>query len=474
MTCIAGLSNLNVVDLVRQLSLAAATAIAVVLVAAAASVVVSPLFAANKAVSRVTSAVISQFATIPMLVTALVTLFLSPRGALPFVLPIVLTLGPMFICAMQGAISGRQVAATVNLGARRSPVREVRFLWAPFAALSVVEGVAVVSPIALLGVLLGQMIDGTYGSLGQRLVDTSVSGSCSKILSSVIPIFILALAMTAAVHCLRNALLRRFDMGEIELQSNQISSVRSWELLVAASLPIVVLLAIWYVVAFVANVSLFKLPHLVFWQLLQDHSLFATVADTIRLTFGRVFMALFVVVGLSYVVAIAVQQSRLVSFSTYIVLIFVQSVPAILFLPLFSVATNSPEFSTLIVSTISGLYSILVVLTAKRRVWINIPINAMFRSRARWYRIEWHVLLPWSFEVIIRAMRLSLPQVVSAVLICEYYLLGSGIGDQLKFFESTARFYPFWALVLGTVGATSLFLVVFAVLEFGFARRYRT
>lgn len=412
-----------------------------------------------------TSAAIS---SMPIVVVALILEFLAPSDALPYLLPIFLGFTPLIISSLSGAATARNVATRIVLGHTPSVYREIRLIYLPFCALGAARGVSVALPSVLLGTLIGQMMNGE--GLGQRLSAASISVSSQQRLEVLVPLIALAIALRGFVWWGERALARRLGVAQVEGRTMQIIPTGIGKLAMTIAIPGVAFAVLWCLVALAMpkDVHIVRLPQMV------PGDLAAEVAGSVLRTLGRVVAAFAASIVAGYLICVLTPRWKGAQQVFYALAVVVQTVPAMFFLPLLAALSANYALNAIVVGTIAGTYCIVELLSRRRTDWIEIEAHRLQARLAGWHRLERYVMLPWSVDALLAGCKIAMPQIVSAILVCEYFSVGDGLGDSLKMAYLNVKYDRFWTLVLALLAGIWAVLGLITIVEYFLSKNLRT
>lgn len=427
----------------------------------------------NQAASNLIMSTSAVLSATPVVVVALILQFLGPPSSLTYLLPIFLGFTPLIVSSLSGAGTARNVATRLVFGYSSSVLREIKSIYLPFSVLGVARGVSLALPSVLLGTLIGQMIESE--GLGQRLAAASVSTNSQQRLQVIVPLLLLALLLRAIVGWSERSLVHRFGSAEIEGHMAQTLPIKLGRLAVVMAAPGLAVFALGCLVALAMpdDVHIFRLPQSLPVDLVLaggSGGLQRDAADTLR----RVIAAFAASIGAGYLICVLAPNWRYVDRIFHLLAIVVQIVPAMFFLPLLAALSADYALNAVLVGSITGTYCIVEALSKRRADWNEIESNRLKAQQSSWFRLERHVLLPWSINSLLAGGKVAAPQIVSAILVCEYFSVGNGLGDRLKMAYANVKFDDFWALVIAILAGTWVVLLLITLVEFFLSRVLRT
>lgn len=470
MTFVEWLASGNAQYLGAQFAITLSIALGVLVVLTVCSIGMAVSLGRNQAGSNLFMSTSAMLSSTPVVVVALILLYLGPPSSLPYLLPIFLGFTPLIVSSLSGVATARNI--TAGFGFSSSVPREIKWIYLPFSLLGVARGLSLALPSVLLGTLIGQMIDSD--GLGQRLAAASRSTNSQQLLQVIVPLLLLALLLRAIVGWSERSLVHRFGSAEIDARMTQTAPIKLSHLVVTMAAPGLAVVALGCLVAAAMpdGVHIFRLPS---WP--ADQAVAGVpggLQDAVADTLGRITAAFAASIGAGYLICALAPRYRYVDQIFRLLAMVVQIVPAMFFLPLLASMSANYALNAVLVGSISGTYCIVEVLSRRRASWNEIEANRLQTQQSGWFRLERYVLLPWSITSLLAGGKVAVPQIVSAILICEYINVGNGLGFHLNLAYWSSEFDKFGAVVLAILVGTWAMLWLITLFEFFLSRILRT
>lgn len=472
MTFVEWLASGNALYLGAQFAITLSIALGVLIVLTVCCIGMAVSLGRNQAGSNLFMSTSAMLSSTPVVVVALILLYLGPPSSLPYLLPIFLGFTPLIVSSLSGVATARNIATGIGFGFSSSILREIKSIYLPFSLLGVARGLSLALPSVLLGTLIGQMIDSD--GLGQRLAAASRSTNSQQLLQVIVPLLLLALLLRAIVGWSERSLLHRFGSAEIDARMTQTAPIKLGHLAVTMAVPGLAVVALGCLVAAAMpdGVHIFRLPS---WP--ADQTVAGVpggLQDAAADTLGRVTAAFAASIGTGYLICALAPRYRYVDQMFRLLAMVVQIVPAMFFLPLLAAMSADYALNAVLVGSISGTYCIVEVLSRRRASWNEIEAHHLQTQQSGWFRLERHVLLPWSIASLLAGGKVAVPQIVSAILVCEYINVGNGLGFRLNLAYWTSEFDEFGAVVIAILVGTWAVLWLITLFEFFLSRILRT
>lgn len=469
MTFVEWIASGNALYLGAQFAVTLSIAFGVLAFLTVCSIGMAITLGLNRTASNLVMSTAALLSSTPVVVVALILLYLGPASSLPYLLPIFLGFTPLIVCTLSGAETARNISSGIVFGYSGSVLREIKSIYLPFSLLGISRGLSLALPSVILGTLIGQMIDSD--GLGQRLSAASRSTNSHQLFQVIVPLLLLALLLRALVGWSERALVYRFGSAEIDARMTQTVPIKLGQLVVSMAIPALTIVALGYLVAasMPNGVHIFRLPS---WP--ASHALDVGPQSAAADTLGRVTTAFAASIGASYLICALAPRWRFIDQIFRLLAMVVQIVPAMFFLPLLAALSADYALNAVLVGSISGTYSIVEVVSKRRASWNEIEANRLQTQQSGWFRLEWHLLLPWSIASLLAGGKVAVPQIVSAILICEYINVGNGLGFLLNLAYWNSEFDQFGVVAISILLGTWAMLWLVTLLEFFLSRILRT
>lgn len=132
------------------------------------------------------------------------------------------------------------------------------------------------------------------------------------------------------------------------------------------------------------------------------------------------------------------------------VAILLQAIPAWAYAAPLILLFGRSGFVAIVIALLAAFLSAYDVLSGRRATFPKSVEMALTIAPTRAHRRQAYVFLPWLLPWMFTTIRVILPQIVSAVLVCEYLIIGDGLGWALRTVR-THDYDAFWAITAGIV-----------------------
>jgi ABC-type nitrate/sulfonate/bicarbonate transport system permease component len=409
-------------------------------------------------------------ATVPVLGYALIADSLLPgNNPLPWLLAAALSFGPITVTTVYALAEASMHAETLLRRGRVSFWRRIAAYDLPYASSAALNGLRIAVPPALLGAMLGEFMGSAKPpGLGNVLVSGLRSGRLPEALLVTTGILVLCAVISALIRALQTAARSWTRLESFEVRITDGAPMRA-EASAAAVLgwTLATGLIAWVLVASLRPswAPIIKTPWEVILFLLRPAFDPGQFSERLATTGTRVLFATALALLLAYTAAALPRSLRLLSSVTATMAFVIQSVPALALFPLVALLVDRGPATGVIVAGLSGFYPIFMTLTERRA---SLPLTAfafVHAARSSWWRRERFVFGPWVGPLVITGCRVALPQILSAVLVVEYLVIGDGAGDAIPMFNSRARYPEIWALIVALFAGISFVIFVLQWLE---------
>jgi ABC-type nitrate/sulfonate/bicarbonate transport system permease component len=345
---------------------------------------------------------------------------------------------------------------------------------------TLLSGLRVAAPAAVLGSLLAEFGSGGSAGLGTYLIGSLGRADPARLwgiglVATLISAFAYGAVGWVAQRVAGHTLPATTPVGQVPGPAPRRRAADVWIAVVAALLPI----AFWWliVLAFEAmGVSPVVLrdpagvvEHLAFAD--DSAETLQRLADALWQTLP--FAVVGTVIGLAFAFALALLGVlwRSLSDALLPVSLVTQSMPLVALAPLIVLVFGRDALGTLVI-TVSVTFFPAFVTMAQGLALVPQPLDDLVRayggSRAQWLR---HVGVPWSLPYLGAAGRLAAPRAVLGVMIAEWLATGFGLGNLLNESRGMLDYGMIWSVAAVSVLAAIALHALAAALERFMLRR---
>ncbi|MGF7234216.1 MAG: ABC transporter permease [Frankia sp.] len=429
---------------------------------------------------QVMSVVVTLY-NIPVLAVApLLQILLSSQGP-----SIAMAAMSVFFVTLLGTVAGLAAADPAMVDIVRAygggPVTVFRRVRLRYAMPSVLAGLAVSAPFALVGAMVGEFLGGRSTGLGvllvQSLSDLNVSREWGLCL-------VISTIGAACISLANYASRRLFPWGSTWTGTTLPAATRSLTPLrravrgiVNASTVLTIVLVIW-----VAAIKALRVPPFVARMPWDVWRYLFTVADAshhrsqlagaLVVTLSRALggCALGMAVGIS--LAVAMSQSALLRAALMPPITLLNSTPQLALVPVLALALGRGLVLTLTLAALIAMLPTIVNvesgINATATQFLDV-VRAAGGSRSQvWRKVIGPAILPQCFL----ALRISAPWAVLGVLYAEWLATGGGVGDLMVQQAVNGNYGGAWATAVAVSGACVTLYLLAEVAERSVLRRF--
>jgi ABC-type nitrate/sulfonate/bicarbonate transport system permease component len=410
---------------------------------------------------------------------------------------------PSIILAAQAVLFPTVVATAVGLRAiDRSSVEVIlaaggsnwtalRLARLPAAVPSVVAGLQIAAPSALLGAIIGEYMGGTQG-LGVAMVQAQGSFEVARAWGIAIVIAAMAAVVYLAIPWLARALLpwARVTVTNLGVKADRIAADKGgWQTLLGFAISIALtaatVVACWWIAvlivpggAYVARGPLEVIPYLTSQStnlLTAGEATAGTAWQYLLTALGQTFLDAGVgfVAGLVFAVVVAVLafQWPAVEQALMPVSMVLRSVPIVAAMPLLAMIFGRGLLAVTVLVTIMTFFPTLVNLLVAMR---NTPQSAidLFTSVGAGRALQIRkLMIPYALPALMGSIKIALPMSIGAAMVAEWLATGQGLGASMTVAATISDYNFVWAGVVAVLLASLIAYHVAGLLESQALRR---
>lgn len=235
-------------------------------------------------------------------------------------------------------------------------------------------------------------------------------------------------------------------------------------------LVVVIIVAGWWILLAVTGVSHFvaKTPADVWQYYVTDPQAAdnrSLVADTLVVTAHDAGIGYLVGLGGAFVIAVLFALLPAVGTTFRPVAMVLRTFPLVALTPLVILAFGRGNAGLAAIGFIVVFFAALVTISygIASAPHDALEVVAAFGGR-RWARV-WKVGVPSALPAFFTAARIAIPQSLSAALIAEWLVTGTGAGSQLMRAAGTSQYTALWSLAVAFILATTVVYTVVSTIE---------
>ena len=410
---------------------------------------------------------------------------------------------PSIILAAQAVIFPTVVATAVGLRAiDRSSVEVIlaaggsqwaalRLARLPAAVPSIVAGLQIAAPSALLGAIIGEFFGG-FDGLGVAMVQAQGAFNVPRAWGIAIVIAAMAAGVYAAIPLLARLLLpwARVSASNLGAKADapagggRSPARTALDFLIAMLVTALAVLVVWWLAvqivpggAYVARGPFEVLPYLATGtgSLLTSAGEGGAAWQYLLYTLGQTFFdaSIGFVVGLVFavVVAVAAFQWPVIEQALLPVSMVVRSVPIVAAMPLLALIFGRDILAVTVLVTIMTFFPTLVNLLMAMR---STPAAALdlFSSMGANRAVQiWKLMIPYSLPALLGSIKIALPMSIGAAMVAEWLATGQGLGAAMTVAATVSDYNFVWAGVVAVLFSSLVAYQLAALLETQALRR---
>ncbi len=362
-------------------------------------------------------------------------------------------------------------------GGRLATLRSVRLR---HAVPTLLAGLQIAAPNAVLGSLLAEFGSGSGAGLGHYLIGSLGRGDPQRLwgiglmATAISAGFYLAILLLARLWVGRQAPVQESVGGGDNVSMSRGSRVLC--LVISMLLPVL----LWWVAVWglervgVSSFVLRSPPELVaeLFSTMRPESLIVVVGSALAQTVPWCLVGMLVGLAFALLLAIAGTLSPMLGRVLMPLSLVTQSMPLVALTPLI-VLIFGRDGATILAITISVTFFPAYVTLAKGIALVPSAVRDGVRvlGGSRWREIRL-VSLPWSLPYLCAAARLVAPRAFLGVMIAEWLATGTGVGNLLNVARGSLDFGLVWAVVVAAVLVSVLLYLAVTFVERWVLKRY--
>lgn len=362
-------------------------------------------------------------------------------------------------------------------GGRLATLRWVRLR---HALPTLLAGLRVAAPNAVLGSLLAEFGSGSGAGLGHYLIGSLGRGDPERlwgiglVATAISAGFYLAILLLARCWVGRQAPAQE-SLGSTAAVSHR-RSLRWLMATVAVMLPIAMWwLAVWGLEQVGVSTYILRTPVTLasdLFSTMRPESLLVIVGEALAQTLPWCLLGMMVGLAFALCLAILGTLSPVLGRVLMPVSLLTQSMPLVALTPLI-VLIFGRDGATILAITISVTFFPAFVTLAQGMALVPEATQDCVRvlGGSRWKQVRL-VSLPWSLPYLCAAARLVAPRAFLGVMIAEWLATGTGIGNLLNVARGSLDYGLVWTVVAAAVLVSVLLYLLVTAIEHRVLRRY--
>ncbi|SEE91358.1 ABC transporter permease [Ruania alba] len=364
---------------------------------------------------------------------------------------------PLLINLLLGLRSTDDRARDVVFAAGGGPLTTLRMVRVPSALPSLVAGLQIAVPAAVLGALIAEFFGANEG-LGAILISAQDALMINRVWAIAITMGLVSAAGYALVTIAARILVpwagKGGSVGTSVAGAEQVR-LHPWQLLVGALASVVVLVGGWWSLRPVFGLDEFFVKDpLDVWRFLQEGNPFTGApaeefwtAFTTALGESAVHAAVGFVVGTLVAVSAAVLLVAVPSLERAVMpfAIVLRSMPLVAITPLIVLVFGRDLVGVTVLVTLVTFFPTLVTVMAGLKAAPDGALDVIYASGGSARTAAFRARIPYALPAITASARIAVPGAVTGATLAEWIATGNGLGNLLTSAAVRADYFTLWS-----------------------------